>query len=215
MNCLLCEQKITQIPQFYELFLLKNTQKMICEKCELTFEKIPNQHCQRCYKANIDGVCRDCRLWEEHGIIIHHQAVFKYNAAMKAFFSHYKFAGDYRLRKIFQTYFTHFDTSWAVVPIPLSKKRYEERGFNQVSAFLEHTVFHDLLIKSESIQQSSLSRKERLKSKNAFSLIEKANLPSKVVLVDDIYTTGTTLQHAVKLLKNSGITDIRTFSLCR
>lgn len=215
MKCLLCNQNIRHIPQFYELILLKNPEKYICEFCEQQFEKISENHCISCCKSDINGICDDCKQWKAKGIFINHQAIFKYNSAMQEFFSQYKFTGDYRLHKIFQHHFMKFDKTWTVVPIPLSQKRYQERGFNQVSAFLTYTKFTNLLMKADSVKQSSLSRSERLNSKNTFAVKENVQIPPKIMLIDDIYTTGATLIHASEALKNAGAKDIRTFSLCR
>ncbi|MCJ7968832.1 MAG: hypothetical protein MUW51_07580 [Lactococcus lactis] len=57
-----------------------------------------------------------------------------------------------------------------LVPIPISPKRLEERGFNQVTAFLQQDNFIELLEKENSVKQSSLNRKERLESPNPFRL---------------------------------------------
>lgn len=57
-------------------------------------------------------------------------------------------------------------------------KRLEERGFNQVTAFLQQDNFIELLEKENSVKQSSLNRKERLESPNPFRL-KKAKSPYK------------------------------------
>ncbi|HBC90402.1 MAG TPA: ComF family protein, partial [Lactococcus sp.] len=43
----------------------------------------------------------------------------------------------------------------------------------------------------------------------------KVKVPNKVLLIDDVYTTGRTLQHAITVLKEAGAQDVRSFSLCR
>ncbi|MFG7387667.1 ComF family protein [Lactococcus lactis] len=52
------------------------------------------------------------------------------------------------------------------------------------------------------------------KSKS-FSIKKGLKVPTKVILIDDIYTTGTTLYHASQILKEAGVHEIRSFSLCR
>lgn len=215
MNCLLCDRQIPQQIKFYQPFLLQAPQDFLCQKCQVQFEKIPEKHCPRCYKADCDGICQDCQEWEKQGIIIQHQAIFRYNQAMKDFFSQYKFVGDYRLYHIFTKYFTNLDKNATIVPIPLSPERLQERGFNQVSAFLGQAKFADLLEKRDTVKQSSLNRVERLASQNPFSIKANVQIPKKILLVDDIYTTGRTLQHAVETLKSAGATEVSTFSLCR
>lgn len=214
-SCLLCNQEIPQKLTFSALFLLKTPENLLCEKCQSTFEKIPEQHCPRCYKSDVSGLCTDCKNWEKLGIFVNHRAIFRYNAAMKAYFARYKFLGDYRLGQVFAPYFAKLAGNAVLVPLPLSPESLQERGFNQVSAFLEQTKFQELLTKSTSPRQSSLDRHARLASKNTFSIKPEVHLPPKILLIDDIYTTGRTLQHAVETLKTAGVTEISTFSLCR
>ncbi|MCL2113468.1 MAG: ComF family protein [Streptococcaceae bacterium] len=215
MICLLCHAKFHIHYRFSDLFLLKTSEQFICPDCQQDFIKIPTEHCPRCYKSGDSQICKDCQEWESKGILINHQAIFQYNGAMHDYFSRYKFLGDYQLHKIFKSFFQKFDKNFTVVPIPISPERHQERGFNQVSAFLKEHSFTELLVKSDTSTQSSLDRKDRLNSKNAFSIIKNTILPQKVLLVDDIYTTGATLQHATHLLKDSGVREIKTFSLCR
>jgi competence protein ComFC len=214
MNCILCNRPIKTPLKFYELFLLKSRENTLCRTCQANFVKISEEHCPRCHKSGSNEVCSDCKIWESKGVIVNHRAVFNYNSAMQEFFSNYKFLGDYRLHKVFDHYFK-FDKSATVVPIPLSPERYQTRGFNQVTAFLENTKYEEILIKFDTKKQSSLTRTERLTTENPFSIAENTKIPEKVIIVDDIYTTGATLQHAVKTLKIAGAKEIQTFSLCR
>jgi ComF family protein len=219
MNCLLCQRELPTALKFSELFCLKKPELSICEKCHAQFQRISDSHCPRCWKDGTTKVCEDCLNWEKQGIIINHRAIFHYNEPMKEYFSNYKFVGDYRLRHIFakDLKIEKFDKSFVLVPVPVSDQRLKERGFNQVTGFLEVANFHyeDILVKSDTVKQSSLNRDERLSSKNAFKLAEGIKIPKKVLLIDDIYTTGVTLQHAVATLKKAGVEEVRSFSLCR
>lgn len=97
----------------------------------------------------------------------------------------------------------------------MSKQRFQERGFNQVAALLQQLPFSSLLEKEEGPAQNTRTRNERLKNKNTFTLKAKVKVPDKILLVDDVYTTGRTLQHAIAVLKQGGAQEIKTFSLCR
>jgi competence protein ComFC len=215
IKCLLCSKNIAQNFLFSELFLLKIAQNVLCSKCQKKFEKIPDVHCTRCYKPNVHEICTDCQNWEKKGQLIKHQAIFQYNQAMRDYFSQFKFIGDYRLYKMFEPYFKNISQKVPLVPIPISPKRLEERGFNQVTTFLQHENFIELLEKENSVKQSSLNRKERLESPNTFRLKKGVEVPSKLILIDDIYTTGTTLFHTSQILKEAGAQEITSFSLCR
>ena len=106
---------------------------------------------------------------------------------------------------------------YALVPIPVSAEKYQTRGFNQVTAFLEGTKlpFREILEKHDTIAQSSKTREERLQSQQCFKVKDNVQVPTKVLLIDDIYTTGSTLQLAKEILVEAGVKEIVTFSLAR
>ena len=214
MICLLCHTEYTLEATFHQLFLLKDSSPGLCTTCHNKFQLITPPYCSRCYKPDIKDVCSDCKNWEKEGIIVNHQAVFTYNTAMEEFFSRYKFLGDYRLHHVFYKYF-QTEKGYTIVPIPVSKQRFQERGFNQVAALLQQLTFSSLLEKEEGPAQNTRTRNERLKNKNTFTLKAKVKVPDKILLVDDVYTTGRTLQHAIAVLKQGGAQEIKTFSLCR
>ncbi|MHC3850085.1 phosphoribosyltransferase family protein, partial [Streptococcus thermophilus] len=64
-------------------------------------------------------------------------------------------------------------------------------------------------------KQSSRTREERLSQDNSFSLKKGIELPSKIIIIDDIYTTGSTLYQMVKLLEDLDVKEVLTFSLAR
>lgn len=115
----------------------------------------------------------------------------------------------------------HFDF---VLPMPLSKERRLKRGFNQSEALTDilakrygwtllprHTVF-----RRHGEPQSTLKSDERLRNiKNAFKI--QAELPKacNILLIDDVFTTGSTLNELSKTLKKSGAGEIFCWSLAR
>jgi len=139
---------------------------------------------------------------------------------MKDFFSKYKFQGDYLLRFVFaevlKKSLRNFK-EYTLVPIPVSPEKYQSRGFNQVEGFLQAAglPYKHLLEKEDMIAQSSKNREERLNSQQCFTLVKDVRLPEKILLIDDVYTTGKTLQLARELLLEAGVKEILTFSLAR
>ena len=220
MTCLLCGQHLKSNLTFSNLLLLKKEEISVCVTCSESFERIGEEHCPNCHKKGLSTSCKDCQLWCKEGIDVEHQAIFVYNQAMKDFFSRYKFDGDYILRKVFASILRDSLIKYKdyhFLLIPLSPERYATRGFNQVAGLIEATglSYENLLEKKEEKASSSKTRSERLATELPFFIKNGAMVPKKILLIDDIYTTGVTLNRVKKLLENAGAEEVRTFSLVR
>ena len=220
MNCLLCGQTIKSDLIFCHLLLFKNENNYLCSACESTFEKIGEDYCPNCMKTGLSTICQDCKLWCKEEIRVDHNAIFIYNQAMKDFFSRYKFDGDFLLRKVFAPVLANElkkYRGYEFVVIPLSPERLLERGFNQVEGLVEAAgfSFQDLLGKREEKASSSKNRSERLATEIPFYIKTEAPLPKKILLIDDIYTTGATINRVKRLFEDAGVLEVKTFSLVR
>ena len=220
MTCLLCGQHLKNNLTFSSLLLLKKEESLLCSVCFLNFEKIGEEHCPNCYKTGVSTSCKDCQSWCKEGIDVDHEAIFTYNEAMKDYFSRYKFDGDYILRKIFASILKdklRKYKEFQILLIPLSPERFSKRGFNQVEGLIEATgLSHlDVLGKREEKASSSKNRSERLATELPFFIKEDSRIPKKILLIDDIYTTGATVNRVKSMLENAGAEEVRTFSLVR
>ena len=220
MICLLCGQHLKKNLTFGELLFLKKEEGSLCLACYSSFEIIGEEHCPNCYKKGVSTSCQDCQLWCKEGFEVSHEAIFTYNQAMKDFFNRYKFDGDYMLRKFFATILSENLKKYKgydFILIPLSPERYAKRGFNQVAGLIEAAgLSHlDVLGKREEKASSSKNRSERLATELPFFIKEDSRIPKKILLVDDIYTTGATINRVKKLFEDRGAEEVRTFSLVR
>ena len=220
MICLLCAQPLKKNLTFGELLFLKKEESTLCLACYSSFEMIGEEHCPNCHKKGASSSCQDCQLWCKEGIEVSHEAIFSYNQAMKDFFNRYKFDGDYMLRKVFATILSENLKKYKgydFVLIPLSPERYAKRGFNQVAGLIEAAGFShlDVLGKREEKASSSKNRSERLATELPFFIKEDSRIPKKILLIDDIYTTGATVNRVKSMLENAGAEEVRTFSLVR
>ena len=112
-----------------------------------------------------------------------------------------------------------------VVPVPLHKKRLRKREYNQslilASSVSKHTgiglLKNCLLRVKTSVPQSQLPRKERFKNvKNVFDVAKPAMVNGKILLlVDDIFTTGATINECSKVLLKAGAKEVRVLTLSR
>ena len=220
MKCLLCGQTMKTVLTFSSLLLLKNGDSCLCSDCASTFERIGEEHCPNCMKIGLSTKCQDCQFWCKEGVKTSHRGIFTYNHAMKDFFSRYKFDGDFLLRKVFASFLSEElkkYKEYQFVVIPLSPERLLDRGFNQVEGLVEAAGFKylDLLDKREERASSYKSRSERLATELPFFIKSEVTIPKKILLIDDIYTTGTTINRVKKLLEEAGAEDVKTFSLVR
>lgn len=112
-----------------------------------------------------------------------------------------------------------------LVPIPLSRKRLKWRGFNQaeeiakqLSGFLEIPMSCNTLIKTKNtMPQLNLPQEARKENvKGAFSC-EKPEIikHKKILLIDDVFTTGSTLEEAARILKGAGARDVQGIVVAR
>jgi len=225
MNCLWCDIDI--IPQTnWETFLLPKRIKYICDQCEDRLEKINSPRCIYCSRTSNESICSDCKWWKAYlkeDSLSFNYSIYSYNDYMRELMTRWKYRGDYILVKMFQhTFVETFKNIFSnqlkksiIVPIPLSEDRLRERCFNQAEALAQMLplTYECLLIRTHDEKQAKKSRRERLLTHNPFKAKRKIN--KSVILVDDIYTTGTTIRHASNVLKENGCPNVYAYTLIR
>jgi len=115
--------------------------------------------------------------------------------------------------------------NYIIIPIPLSRKRLKWRGFNQaeeiankLSSFSGIPVVKNVLLRIKNTKpQANLTQSQRKNNlANVFYCQNSEKIKTKkVLLVDDVYTTGTTMKEAAQVLKSAGIQHISGFVIAR
>ena len=109
-----------------------------------------------------------------------------------------------------------------LVPVPLAKQRFFERGFNQAEWLAEELgKIHQVRVISNGLKkvkdtdpQSTLSRLERQRNlENAFRWDPKVQIPQFICLVDDVLTTGETLNECRQVLIKAGASAVMGWTL--
>ena len=113
-----------------------------------------------------------------------------------------------------------------LVPVPLARARFRERGFNQAAEIARHLAvglqlpLANLLLRPKaSTPQKRLDASQRLAEvRGSFALNVKAldkHRPNSVLLVDDVMTTGATVTEAAQLLRQGGVKQVHVAVLAR
>jgi len=110
-----------------------------------------------------------------------------------------------------------------IIPVPLHTQRYKERGFNQ-STEIAKTIAKRLNIpidtescirQRNTLHQIDLAAKERRKNiKNAFAVIKQIDA-QHIAILDDVMTTGSTVNELAKVLKKAGVTRVDVWVCAR
>lgn len=206
---------------------------VICDSCRSKLQPLVGACCSVCSRMlseleeeYIQGsTCQDCFRWEQNqrwqGVLERNISLYAYNEYMKELIALFKYRGDYAIVEIFvseiQRVVSELQCDY-VIPIPLSKERLQERGFNQSEALIEAAgiTSTQLLMRNHNEKQSKKSRKARMELKQIFMLISKIDLTNKqILIIDDIYTTGSTLRYAAEVLKKAGAGKIYSLTIAR
>lgn len=202
-----------------------------CSSCKMKITFISEVFkCRTCLSflnSSENGICGDCLINKpSYSRLI---SCVNYEGYIKKTMRAFKFYNrpDYHIGysklacEILEREDVYFD---AVIPIPLHIKSLKKRGYNQslliaerVASYFDVPCFDDLLIKTkETKRQSELKLDERKKNiKDAFSLFSPERIDGlHILLLDDIFTSGSTLREASRVLCNYA-ENITAFTVAR
>ena len=208
--------------------ILEDKQRSICPQCESIFHPVSEYYCMKCGKPvnETEEYCSECQHRERK--FIRGRSVFLYNAQMKNSLLRYKYYGSREYGKYYAEsmcrYVGRDIKSWkpdVIIPVPLHRRKKRMRGFNQAADLAERIgkilgipVAEDVIYKSrETRSQKKLDAEERKKNlRNAFQAAGPVT-GLRILVVDDVYTTGSTVEaHMARAAKGSN-SFFMTFSL--
>lgn len=200
----------------------------ICLKCLSKLKLLTPPWCMKCGKKLTAETeyCADCRR-KEHSFI-RGRALYEYESAAPAIYR-FKYGGRQEYADFFgeqaAEYLGDFIKSVkpdVLMPIPLHKKRKASRGYNQAELFAKAAgkclgipVDTKLLSRTKNTEPLKYENpKERQNNlKKAFNIEQNDVKLKKVVLVDDIYTTGSTMDEAARTLQSVGVEEVYFIAL--
>ncbi|MDY5577983.1 MAG: ComF family protein [Lachnospiraceae bacterium] len=207
----------------------------ICETCRKKLLYVQEPKCKKCGKpfdgrdedAQYREYCRDCMKGKH--IYDTGMAVFQYNEEIKESIYRFKYHNQ-------RTYADFYGKAMAekygeaikemgievLIPVPISEKKRVKRGYNQAELIadvlgecLSIPVQKEKLMRiRDTVPQKELSYEERRNNlKSAFKIRKNIVEYKKVLVVDDIYTTGSTIDACAKALKEAGAKQVCFISL--
>lgn len=192
----------------HQCCLCGRTGQILCSNCLLSLPESSN-HCLKCAEPITDH-CRRCRLPYSKSW----QFSFR-DAQLAAILNRFKFSPARSLYKplanLLASALPVLPKNTVIVPIPTIPAHIRERGFDHTKllarhlAKLKHCEFQPLLSRKTNSVQVGAGKTQRLRQANsAFSCHTAVSPHNYYLILDDICTTGATLEAAAKLLKEQG-----------
>ena len=149
-------------------------------------------------------------------------SIYFYNAEIRTLLYRFKGCGDYELKDVFFAYLSFWFPlrfhGYTLVPAPSSKSHDEARGFNQVEEIAKTIPlpYVNALSKPFEHKQSDMSADMRRKVKQFLRLAHPDRIRGKkILLLDDVYTTGSTCAACLDLLRNGGAKKTKALVLAK
>jgi len=193
-----------------------------CPDCHERLPYITGEHCAHCGRKTeqSETYCDTCKNFFVSVDVA--RSVFDFSGDVPMLIKRFKYKNGRYLAEIFAKELAplilkNFPKSDVTVYIPMTEKAKRKRGFNQTEllarevAVLTGLPVSDALVKKcETPRQALLGRNERLKNlENTFKIIDKDAFEGKrVLIIDDVTTTGATAEIVAKLLKKKGAAEV-------
>lgn len=206
-----------------------NRQKGVCRECEDKIVYIRPPFCMKCGKQlnnQRKEYCSDCHKIKH--LYIQGTALYEY-AGMSDSLSRFKYASRREYALFFGRELAEKRGDWlraigadALVPVPIHSSRKRKRGYNQAQLIAEELsrctgipVNTKIIARvKRTLPQKELNDRQRQNNlKRAFKILQNDVKLSTIVIIDDIYTTGSTIDAMTEVLKDAGIERVYYMAL--
>ena len=207
-------------------------EERVHRQCLRKLEYVEEPLCKKCGKPIFSEEAEYCFDCTNHGKSFSQgRAVWVYNDAIDKSIFEYKYKGKREFADFYVDEVLRTLGRWIkrispdlILPVPLSKKKERTRGFNQagllgsgIGRALEISVQDGVLVRNRNTEpQKSLGPKERYENlSKAFETRDGRLVEGKrILLVDDIYTTGSTVEACSRVLLQAGADSVFFITLC-
>jgi ComF family protein len=200
------------------------TDARICARCDATLQRLPAAHCARCAlpltSGTVCGACLDDP--PEYDSV---SAPYAYAFPVDALIHAYKYGGTLSIAPLLAAGLGNVAAPPvdALIPMPLAAGRLRERGFNQAQELarlagrrLGVRVFaHACRKVAETAPQAALPWKERARNVRGAFVCDADLTGLSVAVVDDVITTGATLNELARNLKRAGAVQVSGWAVAR
>lgn len=198
--------------------------RFLCSSC---YGNLPRFEADLCLKCGRKHSTESCSTeWAKALQALY--AVFPYQDPIRQWIGSFKYNRNLLTGRILQQFVKEwFATHWdklahvqVLLPIPLHWGRLNQRGFNQAVYLLNKQTYFkaDMTLlqkKAGSMQQAGKSKLERKSNLKGIFRVNGDIKNKRILLFDDVCTTGQTLAEAAKTLRNSGASRVDALVLCR
>lgn len=204
----------------------------ICKACIKRLPLIGDNRCYLCGRRlshEEKELCEECK--KSRGM--HHYtrglALCSYDEVMRESIYRFKYGGRQEYGKVYGEIMADCFTDFmrqagveAIIPVPLHPDRERKRGFNQAAVLAKALgsrskipVFENLVVRTvNTLPMKSLSGKKRQNNlKKAFKIVQNDVKLNITIIIDDIYTTGSTIDAIAEVLRNAGCSRVYFLTL--
>lgn len=205
--------------------------ELCCPACRNVPEYVTEPVCKKCGKPIENEQAEYCYDCKKHPrVFVQGKALWIYKKQIKQSMYRFKYQNRQEYARYYGSEIVRVYGEWirrnkieAIVPIPLHRTRKRQRGYNQAELLakeigrqMQVPVYANLLKRVRKTKaQKNLNDAERKNNlKKAFKTQENNVQLNHILLVDDIYTTGSTMNEAATELQKAGIEQIYCISIC-
>ena len=208
--------------------ILKDQKRMICLQCETMLHPIGHPRCFKCGKPVEKGeYCRDCQ--KRKHMFEQGRGIFVYDSSMRRSVTRYKYYGcreygDFYAKAMYR-YAKMELREWKpdlIVPVPVHRSKERMRGFNQAAYLAERISRYTGIPADMGLVQKNIKTKSQ---KKLNALQRRKNLEmafcvtgdvrgKDILVIDDVYTTGSTIDAMASCLKKKGAENVYFLTVC-